>query len=510
MKGWTADLLRAAWAFFYWNVLKSWYRLRGARGRCPCHHPSDSGAAHVTGCEAVLGWARPERFRRVCPLLERGADGRWCCSVNAAKVRPFWGRAAVMGLATLVVVYLGGTLGAFGLLRARGYALSYAQVAWLPGLKMEMRRASAALFLDQMRTAYAAGRIQEAVVALTVAWQEDSTNYAAGMMLAQFRQGADPRGADAIYAHLLAMPLEPEQHRATAQVWFRSLLTRGDFAGVAALARAELTERKVEPGEVGEWLRALGFASRQLQDATPLEKLLAAPPDDLAAAWREIAGIEVAVLRGTLAGEDLRQKLLAPPAGAPLVASGYAWYYRLERLVLGGWVGDLPAALRAADGQLAPGDSARLLLLAYAATGDDAARVRAFQTFLQTHPRPSDAELALWCSHLIRHPQPELLKALGSVWASEGRPPDAERVGIALALYCAAAAGQDESLRRTLADWLRQAAGGQLPEVLELLAVALRTPENWHKINQILPSLPPLPLEVIYALQTKQKLKTGK
>ena len=76
VKGWIADTLRMAWGFLYWNARKSWYRWRGTRGSCPCQHPSDSGAAHVTGCEAVIGWAQPVRFRRVCPLLERGTDGR--------------------------------------------------------------------------------------------------------------------------------------------------------------------------------------------------------------------------------------------------------------------------------------------------------------------------------------------------------------------------------------------------------------------------------------------------
>ena len=86
----------------------------------------------MTGCEAVLHWHRPERFRRVCPLLERGVDGRWCCSVAADGVRPFWGIAARAVLLVSAGIFLVVTLGAWGGLRIIGYPVKHYQVAWPP------------------------------------------------------------------------------------------------------------------------------------------------------------------------------------------------------------------------------------------------------------------------------------------------------------------------------------------------------------------------------------------
>ena len=99
MAGWFGDLGRLYWGLLYWNARKTLFRIAGARGQAPCQHPSDSGAAGVTGCEACAAWSSRARFKRLCPLIASGPDGRRVCGVAAADVRPFWGRAAaVLGI----------------------------------------------------------------------------------------------------------------------------------------------------------------------------------------------------------------------------------------------------------------------------------------------------------------------------------------------------------------------------------------------------------------------------
>jgi hypothetical protein len=481
-----------AWGFLWWNLQKSWFRLRGARGGCPCQHPSDSGAAHVTGCEAVLGWARPARFRRVCPLLERGPDGRWCCSVAAAQVRPFWGRAAAAGLGAGAAAYVVGVAVLFGLLRARGYALGLSQVVWPPALRRELPRAQAELFLQQARADYAAGRASEAVLALRAAWQSDPANHSVGMLLAQFAQGADPLGAERIYAHLRAA--RPDKRAETTRAWLYALLTHGDFAGMARLAGEELPA--APEAETPAWLHALLLACRQTGDAMPLETL-AAMSSGPAPVWRELAAAEAAVLRGTLAGEALRARLLAaPPADAP----AYAWFWRVDRLVAGGWTQDATAALRATGTRLAGRDTAALLLGILAAAHDDKARAAEIEKFLTARARLNDAEMELLCAHLVRHPLPASARALAALWQRNRPQPDAARMPWALALFCVAAANGDEETQRELGEWLRQAGGGQLPVMLGAFAKILSGSQDRQLLTRVLPTLPSLPLEVSYSL----------
>ncbi len=464
--------------------------MRGARGRCPCQHPSDSGAAHVTACEAVIGWVRPGQFRRVCPLLERGPDGRWCCSVAATQVRPFWGRALVAGLALAAAVWLILTLVVFGVLRTGGFELSLAQVAWPPALRAALPRAQAARFIHEARAAYADGRINEAMVALQSAWQEDSSNYAVGLLLAQFSESTDLAGAGRIYAHLRAT--HPEKGAEVAQAWIYTLLAHGDFADAAKLAHDELAKAPTETA----WLHALIFACRQTHDPGVLEKL-SNLPGGLAEPLRAIVTTEAAALRGTLAGDELRRRLaIWPAADAP----AYAWHWRIERLLMGKWVADAMAGLTAAKGHLADRDAAPLLLAAYATAGDNATRASEIKMFVTARTRLSDAEVVLLCAHLVRYPLPEAIDAVAEAWRRDARPPDAARLPLAFSLYCAAGIGRDERLRAELTEWIRQAGGGKLPSTLEPFAVILRSPGQERLRTRLLPTLPTLPLDVLYAL----------
>lgn len=87
------------------NVRKDrWIRSAG-RTRCPCQHPSDSGRAGETQCEAVISWRTPERFRFLCPNLQR--YGReWRCGVDRAAIRPYWARALLIWFVLLLIAWV--------------------------------------------------------------------------------------------------------------------------------------------------------------------------------------------------------------------------------------------------------------------------------------------------------------------------------------------------------------------------------------------------------------------
>ena len=203
MIAWIGDFFRFWWALFYWNSRKSWFRLGGAhRDDCPCQNFSDSGIAYQSRCDAVIPWHQPARFRRVCPLLTETPEG-WRCSVEAERVRPFWGRALLYAVGALLALYLAGTAVAYATLRAAKYDLSYLVVAWPPRWK-ELRGAQEKLYVTRAQTALARGNYQEAILSLEMVCQLNPRNYSAGLALAGLTQmAAQPHISEHIYERLM-------------------------------------------------------------------------------------------------------------------------------------------------------------------------------------------------------------------------------------------------------------------------------------------------------------------
>lgn len=485
------DFLRLLWAFPYWNARKTLFRLRGARSSCPCQVPSDSGKAHVTGCEAVFDWHKPERFRKVCPLLERGADGRWCCRVNANEVRPFWGLAARTAALTLVTVFLIVTLGAWAGLRAIGYQAKLYQLLWPPAWH-ELNVVRSDYFVGNARSAYTEGHINEAMISMTIAYQLNPSNYAAGMMLAHFRQADNPTLADKLYRQL--RDSHPEKRPATTQVWLNHLLVHAAYEQVALLAREELAH---SPREAA-WVNALLFAARQLHDPALLDTGAPGRPK-LALEWRTILEIEAETLRGTLKGEALQNSLRTLAAET---ANGYMLYYALDRQITLGTSGGMLAQVRAARSRL-PGRTVLALgLAAYAAAKDDAGRGREIAALLANRKKLGDAEIEVLCTHLIRYPHPASLRALVDLWRHDPTVPRAEQMPLYIALYCAAAGGVDDTTRSQAETWIKLEAN-ELPRMLPLLNRALAPTGKESPRADLLTGLPTLPLEVTYAILDK-------
>ena len=169
MLRWAADQGWVAWSHLSWNYRKTRFRLRGARGRAPCQSASDTGRALQTRCEACYICHDPAQFKRVCPLLDLSDLNQPLCSVDAADVRPFWGRALRYYGTILGSCYLAAALIAFIGLRSLGYRVSPLAVAW-PGRWAEVDLARADYFYAQGLKAYADHDVKLSILALTEAY----------------------------------------------------------------------------------------------------------------------------------------------------------------------------------------------------------------------------------------------------------------------------------------------------------------------------------------------------
>lgn len=489
MTGWIGDFFRLNWALFYWNIRKTWFRMRGAhRDDCPCQTYSDSGHAMDSRCEAVADWHEPARFRRVCPLLVQTPQG-WRCGVNAESVRPYWGRAGLYFASLALLLYLAGTLAVYTALRTARYETSYLTILW-PPLWGELRTSQEKLYAARAQQALQAGKYQEAILSLEMVTQLNPRNYAAGLALAGLSQvAAQPFVSDHIYDRL--MRDVPEQRRQTAQIWFRTLLARASYEKIQDLATAMLSE---DPGERAAWLNALLFACRQTGDHAYLGKVLAEHPH-LPVWCTELIGIEQLLLQGQL--EKVRPRLTriyrVPDAG-------YIPYFQADRLLRHSQVEPATELLRAYGPQLQPDEAAFVRLRIYQAKGWSSLIGSEFESVLGYGMQPRI--ITQICSYLINHPEPALFMRFLERFTATNLPVDPTTVPLYHAVYlCAILSGdapQAEQLARRISDFTASDA-----RVLRGLGELLKGRGADPRLPRILP-LVPLPTEVVYAILERQ------
>lgn len=490
MQRWLKDGGRFLGALFYWNARKTAFVLRRRRGQCPCHHPSDTGRAGETVCEGAAAWHDPRRFRRVCPLLTQDAAGRWVCGVDAAQVRPFWGRVLVFSGGVLLLVALLSGVAVWGTMRGIGYQVTVRQVFWPPAWR-ELRTAQARLFVDRAQVALAAGRSRDAVAALLQAQQLDPANFEAGFTLAHLSQATNPTWAWRLYQTVARA--HPQRRHEVAQAAAGMWVAHGRWAELAALATTELANHA--PGE-GAWLHALGVAARLQQRVDWLERAAqtAARPE-----VRATLGLMSRVLRTPGAPE--RHHLLTETAPAPGCA--YERIFRVEELIRLDAAEEALALIREGGANGLPGrDVARLSLAAHARRGDKA-WVRAQAAALLRPGRELRApELELLALHLLKWPDQDQLAALVAALDRIGSSPAAEQLKACVAVYVVAAL-QDAD------DPLQASALGHLRGLLGMRSVTLnRLTENFRsgktqkKLDtSVLCELPVVPLELLYGLK---------
>ena len=485
MKGWIGDFFRFWWALFYWNIRKTWFRLRGGeRDNCPCQNYGDSGLALDSRCDAVIHWRQPARFRRVCPLLQETPDG-WRCSVDAERVKPFWGRAARYVAALLLALYLGGTLAVFAALHLTGYDLPYLALLWPPRWG-EVRGSQERLYAARAQQAMAAGNFSEAILALEMVCQLNPRNYQAGLALAALaRVAARPFYAEGVYERL--MRDVPEQRAQTAQLWFRTLLAAGGYDKIKPLAAAMLLE---DAGQRGAWLHALLFAARETADVqflgAVLERSNALPE------WcRDLLATERALLLNQPATTLSRLTRIYRAADA-----GYVPYFQVDRLLRHGFPDEALKLLNAYGPRVADDEAGFLLLRLYRAKGwrtlfDDESR-----TLLQLPMSPRLA--AQFSAHLVRDPDPGLLAGYLDKFTREGPALTAETLPLYDATFLAATLAGDKERAERIATQVNRFTKTDSKSLRGLAEALSAGPADEHLLR-ILP-LVPLPTEAVYAV----------
>ena len=490
--GWLGDLGRLGWGLVYWNARKTLFRARGARGTPPCQHPSDSGRAHETGCEACRGWRAPARFRRLCPLLELTPDGRRVCSVDARAVRPFWGRALLYAGGTLLAAAVLATAGTYTALRAVGYRVPLSTVAWPPAWH-RIRQARADYFYRMAVAAFSAGDVRQGFLALNQVYALDPGNLEAALLLAQFMQIANPDYSDSIYTRLLLQRQGKAED--VAQAWYRALLSRGDFASAGRLAGRMLRERAPH---VPAWIEGVLFAERMTGDPAEIDRLLAGPapiPDEARAVF------EVAKDVRTGPPEDRARRVALSIGGA---THPFELYRLLAWLTEFGRPGAVVSFLEGPGAApLQPYDRESLKLDAYSALGWQVLERKETAALLE--PASTVPVSILLAAHLIRYSDAagaEYVFSLLDARALAAGP--AAAAGAHQALACMAGVnGLDRRLRQ---------------EAVFLGWTGTEKSPAWEKVQDFfggaapskapaffLPLLHQLPLEVIYALDARYR-----
>jgi hypothetical protein len=490
VSGWLADFFRLVWALFYWNGRKSVFRLRGGRTPPPCQSASDSGRAGETHCEACAEWDRPSRFRRVCPLLLATPNGLRC-SVNAADVRPFWGRAFRYGGLGLGATYLAVTLAAFIALRLIGYPVGYLTVAWPPAWS-HINEARSRYFLQKGRDALGAGNIREAVFSFTLAHDLAPGDYDTSFTLASLWQFTQPGLSDRYYAQLLSQ--FPSRADRTADAWHRALLARGDYRVVKLLAAQQLT--RANAAHAGYWMQALLFACRETHDVAPLRALLdRAPP--LEAQWRRVLATELLARTGGAGPAIAALRSAWPEATNPFVP-----FFQISRLIE---LGEGRAALELLDNygsRVRDDERFRLRLAAFATLGW-ASLLAGDVDLLLTAP-PTAPVIELLGTHLTAHPDPAILLRVVQRWREAPLAPTPGNQPAFAALFCAAGVAGDFPLMHEMALNLTK-INAATERTISGFEEFFKGTSAQRRVESFLPSLP-LPLELTYAMLARYSL----
>lgn len=479
------DFFRFWWSLVYWNARKSFFRLRGRdAGSCPCQSASDSGIAMQTRCEAAATWNDPARFRRVCPLLTSTPDGLRC-SAHTENVRPFWGRALGYYAALFAALYLGAGIAAYVGLRRIGYEVGLTTVLW-PGNWSQMRAAQERMYARRAQEALAADNFQAAILALDMVCQLNPRNEPAALALANLWQISGRASlADGIYERLMR---EMPGHRSRiAQIWYRALLNRSDYAQIGRLAPRMLVE---DPTQQAPWLHALFFATRATGDPAPLETARASSakfPD-----WCNfLLTLEYAAQTGGLDAVQAQLTRVQADPGSP-----YVPIYQVQRLIA---FGHYTAALKMLEGYAGrvPADEAGFLRLeAFTLLGWTSLTRNEFESLLAFPMRPRLA--AQFCAFLLRFPDRNLLALYFDRFVKVGPNLEADTYPLYAATLLASARCGDPERVAYMSEIIRRITDHD-PRALNQLVTQLVNHEELKRIDLILPAVP-LPTEVIYAL----------
>ncbi len=460
------------------NLRKTIWVLRGRAGPAPCQGESDSGRAGEAVCEASAGWTERRRFRRICPHLVRQAEGRWRCSVDAKRVRPFWGRALAWWGGTLAALWVLGTVPVWAVLWKTGVRVSYRQVVW-PGAWKDTARARSQAYLARAERAMAAKQFAETLLCLQSALRSDPQNFTAQLYLANFAwwQGDYPMAKARLDTILRDFP---DQRIVVARAWLPRLVAQGDTGALKLLASDMLAGDGAAPGP---WAHALIFAARQTGDPAVLLRAMQRP--GLPPAFGPVLAANAAGISGRV--EEARKRLAElRPDGEQ---AAFVAYQQLDGLLE---FGAPQSALAQLDHGQPVLDAAQLLffrLRAYAQLGWSGTSLQTVQDSFHGIDLPHLNAIATYL--VCCHDRPALLQTLEMM----KQAPQADKLDVTFSLLDLAATLWGD---RDLLPKVARLAVAKSPLTQETLdrfnSISLR-PDAFAEALRVLP----LPLEAMYA-----------
>ena len=466
--------------FLRLNLQKARYRRRlrrapGPSSPAPCQSDSDSGRAGLTRCEACHRVDRASRYRFVCPAL-RSVAGEWRCGVDAAEVRPYWGRAAAALLLPPLALVLLAALGVWALLLHQGLrGLSPLDVL-LPARWETITARRRAHFHALALNALASDDPAAASIALFTAAQTGQGTPAENRTLARLATlGGYHSLADELHAATRAA--HPEEAVADALAWHDDLLLAGRPARLASLALEQLA-LPAAPRDF--WLRAFFESICQPGVAAPL---LADP----------VLRLPHPGLRPALAARAALDRHDPGAARDPLLAlAGLPPGPAVRRFLAFTWLeaGDPAHALAAAFDSSHPIAGNEPALLAYAIaqrSGHASAAREALRPLLAL-----DEQRPALLAALVLDPDAELVAGLADALPAAAR----QEPRTLAALWLAARRAARPELAAPLAAGLAR-FGHPIPEALA--AADFATPDP--KAPGLAAALLPLDREILYALR---------
>lgn len=486
MLGWLTDILRICWGFVYWNSRKSVYRWSGRRGVCPCQNSSDSGRAGETGCDAALNFAKPIRFRVVCPLLKPTADGTLMCSVNKEDVRPFWGRVVVTSILSVTLFYTAVVLTIFGFMRQVGYPISVQMVAWPPKWS-EINQAKSQYFLQNAQEAFTAGELTETVMSLSLAYEYDVYNYEAGFFLARLWQANRPEFSNHLYQELISN--HPEHRTQTAQAWLRSLLPRADYNWIEKLA---INALRFGDNSSPAWLNAFLFSNQRTENDTVIPSLLATP-ETLSPGVETVLRWEQRIRQSP--PEIAREFLLQPP---PLNSPDFVYYFQIRLLISMGFPIDAVDIINEGKNPLSDRDRITLELEALAQANFQRSYHKLFDSILRISP--SLGQIDILAVHLITNPNQEYYRRTKTLLTPSRLSSQDQKLTASLALFFLAGVHGDIEYQNQLAAEIRELTQSKFLILDATIAAMARPKIEQSRVRSLLPGLQPLSLDLTYAL----------
>ncbi|MBC8041751.1 MAG: hypothetical protein H7Y06_14505, partial [Opitutaceae bacterium] len=299
-------------------------------------------------------------------------------------------------------------------------------------------------------------------------------------------QITQPLYSNQIYRRLIQD--HPDQAAVTAQVWFRALLARGDFEGVEVLASDRILH---SPENSGPWINAFLFANRRTSGTTIRASLVADPSLPPSARWLLTLADDLAKLT---APSEIRERLLAAAANA---GDGLSFYHVCRELITRGFPQEALESMDRRAGLLGQRDIIPLRLNALAALGWSSTLQNEVKNLLFAPPTPVLIELL--SAHLIRHPDATVRTLVFDRVEQSPPPADPAAYSAHLALFCAAGAGRDIDRMNWTARRINTSLGGGF-RGLDALGASLVDGERGRRLENYLPGLQPLSLEVTYAL----------